>query len=161
VTDHALWYFAYGSNMNRTIFLDRRAMHPLATRRAWLDGYRLCFNIPIGPGERGVANLEPDGAARTWGVLYLLTADEFDHLDRTELVHLGVYQRLAVEVGVDGEERLPAFTYRSTVTREGRKPSPRYQGLLLEGARQHALAPEYVDYLERLELALDEREANR
>jgi len=158
VTDLTLWYFAYGSNMNRAIFLDRRAMHPLATRRAWLDGYRLCFNIPIGPGERGVANLEPDVAARTWGVLYLLSTDEFDHLDRTELVHLGVYQRLAVEVAVDGEDRVPAFTYRSTKTVEGRKPSPRYRGLLLAGAREHALAAEYVEYLARLELAWDERE---
>ena len=78
MTDGALWYFAYGSNMNRAIFLDRRGMHPLETRRAWLEGYRLCFNIPVGPGERGVANLEPDIAARTWGVLYLLTAEEFD-----------------------------------------------------------------------------------
>jgi len=161
VIDGALWYFAYGSNMNRAIFLDRRAMHPLATRRAWLDGYRLCFNIPIGPGERGVANLEPDVAARTWGVLYLLTAGEFDHLDRTELVHLGVYQRLAVEVAVDGEERVPAFTYRSAMTLPGRKPSPRYRGLLIEGARQHALAPDYVEYLESFELARDERVANR
>ena len=66
-----------------------------------------------------------------------------------------------MEVGVDGEERVPAFTYRSAITLEGRKPSPRYQGLLVEGARQHALAPEYVEYLERLELARDERQANR
>jgi len=161
VTDGALWYFAYGSNMNRAIFLDRRAMHPLAIRRGWLDGYWLCFNIPIGPGERGVANVVPDVAARTWGVLYLLTAEEFDHLDRTELVHLGVYQRLPVEVAVDGEERVPAFTYRSAMTQEGRKPSARYRGLLVEGARQHGLVPEYVEYLERLELARAEREANR
>ena len=156
-----LWYFAYGSNMNRAIFLDRRGMHPLATRRGCLEGYRLCFNIPIGPGERGVANLVPDVAARTWGVLYLLTAEEFDRLDRTELVHLGVYERLAVTVADGGEDRVAAFTYRSAVASEGRKPSPRYRGLLVEGARQHALAPEYVEYLERLELAYDEREGRR
>ena len=90
-----------------------------------------------------------------------LTAGEFDHLDRTELVHLGVYQRLAVEVAVDGEERVPAFTYRSAMTLPGRKPSPRYRGLLIEGARQHALAPDYVEYLESFELARDERVANR
>ena len=161
MTDGALWYFAYGSNMNRAIFLDRRGMHPLETRSARLEGYRLCFNIPVGPGERGVANLEPDIAARTWGVLYLLTAEEFDHLDRTEGVHVGLYRRMAVEVAVDGEARVPALTYRSSMTTEGRKPSARYRGLLLEGARQHALAAEYVEYLERLELAWDEREQRR
>src|SRR5205807_3974084 len=68
-----LWYFGYGSNMSRSIFCERRGMRPLATRWGWLEGYRLCFNLPIGPGERGVANLEPEAGARTCGVLYLLT----------------------------------------------------------------------------------------
>jgi len=160
VTD-GLWYFAYGSNMNRAIFLERRGMHPLATRRGCLEGYRLCFNIPIGPGERAVANLVPDVAARTWGVLYLLTAEEFDRLDRTELVHLGVYERLGVTVADGGEDRVAAFTYRSAVNSEGRKPSPRYRGLLVEGARQHALSAEYIGYLESFELAHDERDGKR
>jgi len=156
-----LWYFAYGSNMNRATFLERRGMHPLATRRACLAGYRLCFNIPIGPGERGVANLVPDVGARTWGVLYLLTEEEFDHLDHTELVHLGVYERLAVDVAADGDALLPAFTYRSSRTREGRKPSPRYRGLLVQGAREHALSAEYIAYLESFDLAWDERNGNQ
>ena len=53
----ALWYFAYGSNMSPAIFLERRAMRPLATRRASLDGHRLCFNLPVGPGERGSSSI--------------------------------------------------------------------------------------------------------
>jgi len=32
-------------------------------------------------------------------------------------------------------------------------------GLLLEGARQHGLPPDYVQFLESFELAVDEREA--
>ena len=62
---NALWYFAYGSNMSPAIFVERRGMHPLATQRARLEGYRLCFSIPVGPGERGVANVERP--ARTSG----------------------------------------------------------------------------------------------
>jgi len=54
-----IWYFGYGSNMNRAIFEERRRMQPLETRLGWLDDYRLRFNIPIGSGERAVANLEP------------------------------------------------------------------------------------------------------
>lgn len=151
------WYFAYGSNMSRAIFRERRAMHPLAARRGCLDGHRLCFNLPVGPGERGVANLEVVAGTRTWGVLYLLTGEEFDRLDRTEGVHRGFYRRAPVEVVVDGGERVGAFTYLSSRVGEGRKPSARYLGLLLDGAREHGLPDEYVAALELLELAVDER----
>jgi cation transport regulator ChaC len=156
--DEALWYFGYGSNMSPAIFHERRRMRPLDTRWGWLHDYRLCFNIPIGSGERGVANLEADPDARTCGVLYLLPAEEFDRLDHTEGVHLGLYRRIPVQVRSDGTERVAAFTYHSAMTLAGRKPSPRYMGLLLEGARHHGLPAEYVRYLESFALARDERE---
>jgi cation transport regulator ChaC len=156
-----LWYFGYGSNMNRAIFEDRRGMRPLETRWGWLEDYRLRFNIPVGPGERGVANVEPERGARTCGVLYLLTTEEADRLDRTEGVHVGLYRRIPVDVLVEGEGRLATFTYQSLMTAEGRKPSPRYIRLLLEGARHHGLPPRYVKLLESLELARDERTAAR
>lgn len=154
----ALWYFAYGSNMHRSIFSGRRHMRPLTTRWGWLENHRLCFNLPVGSGERGVANIEPEEGARTCGVLYLLTPEEFDRLDRTEGVHSGVYHRIPVEVIAEGEERVPAFTYQSSLTRPGRKPSARYLRLLVEGAHQHGLPVEYVHFLESFELARDERE---
>ena len=152
-----LWYFAYGSNMSPAIFTGARGMRPLETRVGHLDGHRLCFNLPVGPGERGVANLELVEGARTCGVLYLLTPDEFDRLDRTEGVHAGLYSRLAVEV-IDGAgARVPALTYRSSFASAGRKPSARYMGLLLEGARVHALPAEWLEVLAAFTLAVDER----
>jgi cation transport regulator ChaC len=156
VHEDALWYFAYGSNMCRAIFCERRGMQPLAARPARLDGYRLCFNLPIGPGERGVANLEPDPDASTHGVVYALTPAELDRLDRTEGVHVDLYRRVPVEVVADGE-RIAAYTYQSSRTVDGRKPSARYIGLLLAGAREHGLPPECVALLEAFELAIDER----
>src|SRR5262249_47218899 len=83
------WYFAYGSNMSRAIFCERRGMCPTVSRWGVLDGFRLCFDLPIGPGERGVANVVPEPGARTFGVLHLLTPTELDRLDRTEGVHVG------------------------------------------------------------------------
>ena len=155
----AIWYFAYGSNMSPAIFLERRVMHPLAARRARLDDYRLVFDIPVGPGERGVANVEPSAGAHVWGVAYLLLPEECGRLDRTEGVDGGLYGKIAVELLLDGAERLVAFTYRSSIAASGRKPSPRYVGLLLEGARLHRLPAGYVASLEALALAVDERHA--
>jgi cation transport regulator ChaC len=154
-----VWYFAYGSNMCRSIFCERRGMNPLAVRTGWLEGYRIRFHLPVGPGERGVANLEPEVGVRTHGVLYLLGAAELDRLDRSEGVDRGYYRRIPVEVFVGEEEYVPAFTYLSPWRSEGRKPSARYLGLLLEGARQHRLPVEYVQFLEGHELAWDERQA--
>ncbi|HVM97343.1 MAG TPA: gamma-glutamylcyclotransferase family protein [Candidatus Acidoferrales bacterium] len=153
-----LWYFGYGSNMSRAIFLERRKMQPLEARPGFVDGHRLCFNIPVGPGERGVANLEPEQGARTWGVLYHLTIDDFDRLDQTEGVGFGLYRRAAIDVVTIDDQRIAAFTYQSAMVTEGRKPSPRYIGLLLDGAREHALPDHYIDYLQSFELAVDERD---
>lgn len=152
-----LWYFAYGSNLHQSIFLERRQMRPLAIRWGWIEGYRLCFDIPVGPGERGVANLACEAGVRTCGVAYLLTASEFDRLDRTEGVNFELYRRIAVQVMTPGEDPIEAFTYQSSVSQSGRKPSPRYIGLLLEGARQHGLPHDWIRFLETFELAVDER----
>jgi cation transport regulator ChaC len=151
------WYFAYGSNMCRATFIERRGMRPLAARRARLDGYRLCFDLPIGDGERGVANLVAEAGTSTWGVIYLLGADACDFLDRTEGLHRGFYRRLPIEVTVDGGARVAAFAYQGDRRRPERKPSARYLGLLLAGAREQALPAEYVAWLEAFPLAVDER----
>jgi len=151
------WYFAYGSNMCGAIFRERRGMRPLETRVAWLDGHRLCFDIPVGPGTRGVANLTVDSGTRVCGVAYLLDEAQLELLDRSEGVHVGVYRRVDVELRVGGDGRLAAFTYQSTMTTTGRLPSPRYMGLLLDGAVEHGLPDEYQHYLRSFELAVDER----
>jgi gamma-glutamylcyclotransferase len=152
-----LWYFAYGSNLHRSIFVERRQMRPLAVRPGCLEHYRLCFTLPIGPGERGVANLVPERETRTYGVLYLLTPSDFERLDRTEGVDRGVYRRILVEVLADEEAWIQAFTYQSSWHQPHRKPSARYLGLLVAGARQHRLPAEYVQFLERFALAREER----
>ena len=151
------WYLAYGSNMNRGIFESRRGMRPIQAQPALLENYRLRFNLAMGAGERGVANLESQAGARTWGVLYLITVEQSLHLDRTEGIPRGIYSRIPVQAIVDGSEQIAAFTYQSDRISLGRKPSPRYIGLLLEGAIQHGLPPGYLRHLRSFELAVDER----
>jgi len=158
MTDRALWYFAYGSNLHRAIFIERRKLQPIAVRWGWLHDYRLCFNIPIGPGERAVANIEPAAGARTCGALYLLSAEQCEHLDRTEGVPQGVYQRITVPVLTQPGDAIEAFAYQSSLTADGRKPSPRYMGLIIDGARQHGLPATWLELLQGFELAVDERE---
>ena len=157
MSDDAVWYFAYGSNMSLGVFVERRGLRPLAMRCGWLEGYRLCFDLPIGPGERACANVAAAAGSRIAGVLYQISRDDADRLDRTEGVPRGVYARVPVEVHVDGGERIAAFTYESALRQPHRKPSARYLGLLLDGARTHGLPEEYVAWLEQFDLAFDER----
>jgi cation transport regulator ChaC len=153
--DAPIWYFGYGSNMCRATFLDRRGMRPLETRTGRLEGYRLCFDLPVGSGERGVANVVADAAAHTWGVLYLLPPTELDRLDRTEGVHRGFYRRLQITVVCTGDTCVEAVTYCSPHGRPGRKPSARYLGLLLDGAREQALPEAWVDLLRAFAVAFN------
>lgn len=152
-----LWYFAYGSNLCRATFVERRGMQPLAVRPARVDGFRLTFDLPVGPGERGVANLRAEAGASVWGVCYQLDHAACAVLDRSEGVHVGYYARVPIEAQTPDGERIAAFAYLGERRVAGRKPSARYLGLLLDGAREHGLPPEWIAALEALELAVDER----
>jgi cation transport regulator ChaC len=155
--DATLWYFAYGSNLDPGTFLGRRKMEPLETRVGVLRDFELRFDLPVGPGERGVANVASRPGDHVWGALYHLTRADAERLDRTEGVDRGFYHRLAVEVETKDGLLLAAFTYRSPFSQPARKPSRRYLDLLLTGAREHGLPEAYVTRLEALPLAVDER----
>ena len=91
------------------------------------------------------------------GVAYAISDSQAQHLDRTEGVPKA-YRRVAIDlVDDDASGRMAAFTYLSKRRTHGRKPSERYMGLLLRGARYHGLPKTYVDYLRAFELAVDER----
>jgi hypothetical protein len=109
----ALWYFAYGSNLDPRTFLGRRSMRPLATRCGLLRDFELCFDLPVGPGERGVANVRPRAGAHVWGVAYQLLPEECDRLDRTAGVPFGADARRAVELAIPDGGARDSFTFCS------------------------------------------------
>jgi cation transport regulator ChaC len=156
--DAHLWYFAYGSNLAPSTFVERRGLKPFEAHCARLDGYALRFDLPVGPGDRGVANLEAIAGAHTWGVVYRISVADADVLDRTEGVHRGYYDRHAVTVQpATTADAIAAYTLTSRHGVTGRRPSARYIGIILDGARHHGLPVEWIAYLEALELAVDER----
>lgn len=156
-TDGALlWYFAYGSNLDPRTFLGRRGMRPRDAQVAMLVDFRLTFDLPVGPGERGVANLLPAPGDDVHGVVYEISPAQAVHLDRTEGAPRS-YHRTDVELCTPAGERLQAFTYVSPHRSEGRKPSQRYMALLLRGAQHHGLPRAYLARLREFELAVDER----
>jgi cation transport regulator ChaC len=154
------WYFGYGSNMDPRTFLGRRSMKPFETAVARLDGWGLRFDLPIGSGERAVANVRLQGDEHVWGIAYLLSPGDAAHLDRTEGVPRA-YRRVPVALELASGEAVQGYTLASERGQAGRKPSRRYMGLLLAGARHHGLPPEYVAFLRGFALAVDERDGQR
>lgn len=132
-------------------------MRPAASAVVHVRDFELRFDLPVGKGERGVANVAPRPNSEVWGVVYAIDQSERERLDRSEGVGRGFYQPTSVEARDLADGRFDAWTYVSDRGVTGRKPSRRYLGLLLAGARYHGLPTHYVATLRALDLARDER----
>jgi gamma-glutamylcyclotransferase len=157
-----VWYFAYGSNMQPATFAGRRGIAPSRTLAARARGWRLALDkpplIPIG---ESFANLVATADAHAYGVAYEITADDLAHVDLTEGVLIGNYERIEIAVESlvdDGPTR--AFTLVSQKSAPDLKPSDRYMALLIEGAETHGLPDEWIAMLRAVPTTASTPEAN-
>ena len=143
-----IWYFAYGSNMQSATLRGRRgiAFHRALPGRA--RGWRLVLDKPSLLGlKEAYANIIPDPASEVLGVLYEIAATDLAHLDLTEGVLLGNYERLEISVQPlppSTVEVIAAYTLTSSNRDPSLLPSDRYMALLIAGALEHGLPAEYV-----------------
>lgn len=146
----SVFYFAYGSNMQRATFRGRRDVRPLSAVAARLPGWRLVLDKPpLLPMRQSFANVVPDAAAVCWGVLYELTEDDHAHVELTEAVPFGNYRRVEVEVHPlgDGAASRVALTLTSERRDPDLRPSVRYVGLMIQGAEEHGLPEGWIRHL--------------
>jgi gamma-glutamylcyclotransferase (GGCT)/AIG2-like uncharacterized protein YtfP len=155
-------YFAYGSNLDPD---QMRARCPdcRTVGVASLPDHRLTFPLhfePWGGGTAGVAHAHGD---TVWGVVYELSEADLAALDSFEGWkgpgdHHNLYDRDLVTVVLtradDGSipRRVRATTYFAR-TLNPMPPSRRYLDVILKGARHHRLPPEYIEWLESVEVA--------
>lgn len=148
------WYFAYGSNMHESAFIERRGMKPIERRVGRVKGYRLRFNLDGRPkGKAAPANIGIDPEAEVWGVLYRITGREMLRLNLSEGVPGKRYRPvwLKAEDGDGGE--IIAFTYVAEGNETDGRPSLRYITLLREGAEAHGLPDAWLKHLHGVEHA--------
>ena len=146
-----VWYFAYGSNMNERLFRERRHMTWHEARVGRLKDYRLAFTVAGGmrPGVSAPADIVAAPGSVVYGVLYLLPLRKFTRLDNSEGKQYGY---LWTEVEDFAGNRLPVVTYKVPhVLPEGR-PGRAYLNLIREAARQRGLPPEYIAFLDNVEV---------
>jgi gamma-glutamylcyclotransferase (GGCT)/AIG2-like uncharacterized protein YtfP len=136
-------YFAYGSNLSSGRLLGRvpsaRVVGP-----ARLRGFRLRCDKRGADGS-GKANLHAEPGGLVWGAVYALDPGDWPALDACETL----YARIAVRVEAR-ERELAVQTYRSDALTGDPVPFAWYRRLILEGAREHALPPDYLRALEAL-----------
>ncbi len=153
------WYFAYGSNMQRATLSGRRGIAPTRALAVRVPGWRVVFDKPSLLGlPEAYANLVADAAATAFGVAFHITDDELAHVELTEGVAIDNYRR--VEVAVEPLAVVPdaptrAYSLSSDRRDPTRRPSTRYLGIVLDGAREHGLPPHWIEWLAGIDAAAE------
>jgi hypothetical protein len=143
-------YFGYGSNMNITS-LRAKGVEPIYSRCAVLHGWRLRFNVQhFFRHEGGVGNIEHSSTAgdQVLGILHDCPDEALAPLDAMEAYGHG-YDRITIEVECDGEQ-VPAYTYvgMPEFIDDTCLPGQRYLNIVVDGARQSGLDPDYIRNLQ-------------
>jgi gamma-glutamylcyclotransferase len=151
-----LWYFAYGSNMQRGTFCGRRGIECSRAEPARAAGWRLVFDKPgLIPLGEAFANIVPDAGAEVLGVAYEIDADDLAHVELTEGVLIGNYRPLEIPVALlaDPGVVLTACTLASDRRDPRLRPSDRYMACVIGGAEEHGLPATWVDFLRAVPVA--------
>ena len=136
-------YFAYGSNLDGAQ-MRRRCPSARLVGAAILDGYRLGFAGRSASWGGGVATVVRDREGRVPGLVWVVSADDLERLDRCEghpfgyrrkrlLVDIGEARRRRVHVYVkdDAEQALPTEAYLGVIWRAYRRHGFDEHGLSL------------------------------
>jgi gamma-glutamylcyclotransferase len=145
--------FAFGSNMCSGRFRAYGVSPEGAGRPAALPDHHLLFNKKSTADKSGKANVAAHVGSDVWGVLYVISDDDLDKLDKGE----GGYRRVRLSVRLTDNTHADAWVYvaRKPSNDPSLRPYTWYKRFLVEGAREHALPHEYILDLECIEATQD------
>ena len=125
-----MYYFAYGSNLNRKQMLERCPdSKPMFV--ATLHNYKLVFVGWSRQWRGGVASIKPLRGERVLGAIYEGSEECLRRLDKYE----SSYNRLNVTVFDEDGEPIGAITYIKAVQSEETQPSKEYLAIIQQGYR--------------------------
>ncbi|MGQ4597401.1 gamma-glutamylcyclotransferase [Nocardia sp. R6R-6] len=141
-------YAAYGSNMDATQMLERCPHSPMSGT-GWLEGWRLTFAGDDIGWEGPLATVVEDLGSRVFVVLYDVSPEDEQRLDRWEGSDFGIHKKIRLRVTRDAEgagEPTLAWLYVLDAY-EGGLPSARYLGVIADAAEKAGAPPDYVHEL--------------
>ena len=149
-------YAAYGSNMHPEQMLQRAPHSPL-TGTGWVHGWRLTFAGEDIGWEGALATLVEDPNSSVFVVLYDVTVEDEQNMDRWEGSDFGIHKKIRCRVDrIDGTSTFDADATPEPVLAwlyvvdgwEGGLPSARYLGVVAEAAQIAGAPDAYVRNLQ-------------
>ncbi|MGH3492517.1 MAG: gamma-glutamylcyclotransferase [Sciscionella sp.] len=134
-------YAAYGSNMDPAQMMERAPHSPMAGT-GWLPGWRLTFGAEDLGWEGALATVVEEAQSQVFVVLYDITDQDEDKLDRWEGSELGLHTKLRLRIQTLEGGRL-AWLYVIN-SYEGGLPSARYLGVMADAAETAGAPSDYV-----------------
>jgi len=131
--------------------LKRRCPKAVYMGKAILPNWEVQFNFLSRTYNGGVTGIEPAIAKLVRGILYEVSNEELLHLDTIEGIPEGIYYRQTIYVVDESGKMVKVATYRTTNPKGPFKPTKKYVGLMIKGAKEHGLDPSYIKELESIE----------
>ena len=133
-----MYYFAYGSNLNRKQMLERC---PDSKPRflATLHNYKLVFVGWSRQWRGGVVSIKSFRGERVLGAIYEISERDLRRLDKYE-GYPGSYSRSKVTVFNEDGEPIEAITYIKSGQLEETPPSKEYLAVIQQGYRDWGIA---------------------
>lgn len=144
-----MYHFAYGSNLSSK-FLRKYCPSARYVMRATLPNNRVEFRFYSEKRKGGISSIVPYPSKLTRGVIYDVSGEDMVKLDEVESVPQGLYVREKVLVLGEDKEYHKADLYRVVKPDGPYTPARSYVELMVEGAEEHGLDPEYVENLRSL-----------
>jgi gamma-glutamylcyclotransferase len=132
-----MYYFAYGSNLNKKQMAER-CPDSKPGFSAELPDYKLIFTGWSRQWRGGVASIKLSGRDKVLGAVYEISDTDLAKLDRFEDCP-GSYNRLKVTAYRDTGEPVEATTYIKARQADETKPSPEYLSIIQQGYRDWGL----------------------
>ena len=137
-------YAAYGSNMDSAQMAERCPHSPQAGT-GWLESWRLTFGGEDLGWQGALATVVEADNERVFVVLYEVSDNDEQALDRWDGATLGYYSKLKVRVAtLEGDTVAWLYVINDY---EGGLPSARYLGLVADAAESAGAPEDYVAWL--------------
>ncbi|MBC7744223.1 MAG: gamma-glutamylcyclotransferase [Flavobacterium sp.] len=142
--ENTFHYFAYASNLNTSLLEQRSGGLIYNQIQGRLIDYGFRFNKKNTDGSAR-ANIIVSESEDVFGVLYLLDEKCRDSLLKSESNYR------IIEVSIETNQgNQQAFTFISDEDAEGIYPLPGYLKTIVEGAKEHNLPAEYMDFIKSM-----------
>lgn len=145
-----MYYYSYGSFLDFQT-LKKHCPNAKIVCKAVLPNWEVQFNHMSKAYQGGVSGIEPALNELVWGMVYDVPEDELMYLDTIEGVPEGSYYRHTIIVVKEDGTPIKVYTYRTTNPRGPYKPTKKYLGLIVNGAKANNFDPSYILRLESLE----------